>query len=235
MPVTSTPYTSEVQLLQQLLVGNLTAWRVFVQQYDRFVWAGIDSVLRRFPRYNTRVERDDIHATLLLSLLARDKQKLRVFRFERGVRFSTWLSLLAARATRDHVRAARVRSNHMRPLTATELNDEGALDPLASLLDKEAASRVLTEIEYLSLKDRQLLELSFVQARAPEQVAAIMKISVDTVYTKKHKLRLRLQQVLALDRTSVRLAAVTPLTRPNRAASLKEPCESSSLLRAVAS
>jgi RNA polymerase sigma-70 factor (ECF subfamily) len=233
MTVTSVPYVCEIELLEQLLAGNLNAWRVFVQRYDRFVYAGIDGVLRRFPRHNISAEREDIRATLLLGLLTRDKQRLRVFQFERGVRLSSWLGLLAARVARDHVRAARVRYEYMRPLTALEFVDQGALDPLTGVLNNEAAARVLTEIERLTCKDRQLLELLFVQARAPEHVAVVMNIAVDTVYTKKHKLRMRLRQALAAERAPTRMAPVTALKRPRKAAYRLPPNEPAKLKRAV--
>ncbi|HET8937459.1 MAG TPA: sigma-70 family RNA polymerase sigma factor [Polyangiales bacterium] len=235
MSVTSISDTSEVELLQQLLAGNLSAWRVFTQHYDRYIYAGIDSVLRKYPRHNTRVEREDIRSTFLLGLLTRDKQKLRVFQFERGVRFSSWLGLLAKHAARDHLRAARIRAEYMRALTAPELVDEEAVDPLAGLLDKEAVARVLIEIERLSCKDKQLLELLFVQARTPEHVARVMNIAVDTVYTKKHKLRLRLQHALAAEVAPEPMAAVTELKRPRKVACPPDPSMPTTLQRAVAS
>jgi RNA polymerase sigma-70 factor (ECF subfamily) len=56
-----------------------------------------------------------------------------------------------------------------------------------------------------SKKDRTFVELFFMQGRTPEQIAEEMRISVKTVYSKKHKIRCRLEH--ALGRPSTQAAA----------------------------
>lgn len=198
MSAAATSEWSEVDLIQGMLAGERAAWRAFHVRYDGLIFSAIDRVLRSFPALSTQVEREEVRATLLSSLLARDMHKLRVFEFGRGVRLTTWVSLLAANAARDHVRAAFRRPS---PVTSTTgsfeaLEDESS-GPLANLLTKEAIGRVACTVDTLSQKDRKLIHLLFVKAQAPEQVAAEMNISIKTVYTKKHKLIHRLQQALS--------------------------------------
>jgi RNA polymerase sigma-70 factor, ECF subfamily len=198
MSAAATSEWSEIDLIQGMLAGERVAWSAFHRRYDGLIYAAIDRILRSFPALSTQVEREEVRAMLLSSLLARDMHKLRVFEFGRGVRLSTWVSLLAANAARDHVRAAFRRPS---PMTATAASFESIEDessgPLANLLTKEAMGRVACTVDQLSLKDRKLIQLLFIKAQAPEQVAAEMNISIKTVYTKKHKLIHRLQQALS--------------------------------------
>jgi RNA polymerase sigma-70 factor (ECF subfamily) len=188
---------SDSELVQGMLAGARPAWRVFSERYDALIYAAIDRVLRCFPALSNRNERDEVRAALLSSLVARQMHKLRVFEFERGVRLSTWLHLLATHAARDHVRAA----SRGRPITLgcsrwCQTSDEGSAGPLAALLAKEELSQASSALARFSDKDRQLVDLLIVQGQAPEQVASAMNISVKTVYTKKHKLVSRLQRVM---------------------------------------
>ena len=49
----------------------------------------------------------------------------------------------------------------------------------------------------LSERDREFVELYFAQGMEAEQIAERMNISVKTVYTKRHKITARLEQMLA--------------------------------------
>ncbi|MEY4510038.1 MAG: hypothetical protein RLZZ450_2160 [Pseudomonadota bacterium] len=188
---------SDLELVQGMLAGARPAWRVFSERYDALIYAAIDRVLRCFPALSNRNERDEVRAALLSSLVARQMHKLRVFEFERGVRLSTWLHLLATHAARDHVRSvSRARPVAMGWGGLYEVSDEGSSGPLATLLAKEELTQATSALEHFSDKDRQLVDLLLVQGRPPEQVATVMNISIKTVYTKKHKLVNRLQKVM---------------------------------------
>jgi RNA polymerase sigma-70 factor, ECF subfamily len=201
---------SDRELIQRMLANDCPAWRVFAQRHDGLIYAAIDRVLRAFPNYRGPAEREDIRATLLSSLLAREMHKLRVFEFDRGVRLSSWIGLLATNAARDYVRAASRRPTAT--LAKMEALEDCGASPLANLLTKEAADRVLATLDRLSPRDRQLVHLLLLQEQPPEQVAAAMNISVKTVYTKKHKLVQRLTEVLERDKPRTRRTA--QLARP---------------------
>ena len=51
-------------------------------------------------------------------------------------------------------------------------------------------------LETFSCKDRDFVRLYFMDGLSPEEIAAQMEISVKTVYSKKHKIRCRLQKAL---------------------------------------
>lgn len=196
---------SDRELVQGMLAGSALAWRAFARNYDALIYAAIDRVLRPFPTLNNRGEREDVHATLLSSLVARDMHKLRVFQLERGVRLSTWIHLLASNAARDYLRAARSRLAIQRAAAAQDAPEEQAPSPFSALLAKESLSRMAAVLAAFSVRDRQLVDLLLVQRRSPEQVALAMNISVKTVYTKKHKLAHRLRGAMAEPNNMTRL------------------------------
>ncbi|MET0286851.1 MAG: sigma-70 family RNA polymerase sigma factor [Polyangiales bacterium] len=189
---------SDTELVRGMLAGSKPAWHVFSQRYDGIIYAAIDRVLRSFSGVEARVvEREEIRAVLLCSLLSREMHKLRVFEFERGVRLSSWIHLLATNAARDHLRVV---MRHRRRLslndTLVDVPDDWGTGPLGRLLANELLERVESTLECMSDKDRQLMDLLVVRGEDPSRVAQTMNISVKTVYTEKHKLMRRLREAL---------------------------------------
>src|SRR5438093_1452875 len=86
----------------------------------------------------------------------------------------------------------------MRTLSDLDLlgADPSALD---ELLDKERRGYLAHLMEEFSDKDRRFVELYYGQGLLPEEVAAAMRISVKTVYSKKNKLRTRLEAIAKQD------------------------------------
>ena len=64
------------------------------------------------------------------------------------------------------------------------------------MLSKERWGRVNATLSTFSSKDRDFVKLFYVDGLSPEQIAEEMKISVKTVYSKKHKIRCRLEAAL---------------------------------------
>lgn len=192
----STKAWSDEALVRAMLGGDPAAWRVFARRYDDVIQISIDRVLRSFPALRTPTERDEIRAALLCSMVQRDMHKLRVFEFERGIKLSTWIAVLATNVARDYVRGALRRARTTKETEQLEYVDEDAPNPLAELLQREALVRAGTTIERLPERDRQLVRLMVLEGQGPAEIAAEMNISIKTVYTKKHKLMTRLQRVL---------------------------------------
>lgn len=181
-------------LIAGLLAGERRAWRAFELRYARLIASCISRVTSRFAC----VRHDDvreIQATLYLELLSHDMKKLRSFEPGRGTRFGTWLGLLATHTAYDFLRRAR-RDARCEGLDSADSLRADTPDPSEYTLVRERAALVSEVLAALSPKEREFVELYYAEGLAAEEVARRMRISVKTVYTKKHKLRGRLEALL---------------------------------------
>lgn len=187
----------EAALVGEMLAGSKRAWREFHARYDRLALRCIARATSRFAR---RVAEDDIreiHATLLMQLCANDMSKLRGFDAARGNRLGTWIGLLAINCAVDHLRSLRREPSRE---SLDEMADEVCTeDPTPhELLDrKERLALAAQVLRDLPEKDREFFTLYFDEGLDVEQVAARMRISVATVYSKKHKIQSRIEARLS--------------------------------------
>jgi RNA polymerase sigma-70 factor, ECF subfamily len=186
---------TEVELLQRMMLREGRAWREFHLRYDRLIFRSIHKVTQRFSSVLGSADVEEIYALLLCSLNTRDMHKLRTFEPERGHRLSTWVGLLATNAAWDYLRSL---SRQPQRGNSLEAEDVSCLspDPFHALAAKEEWVRVRDTLSGFSEKDRTFVDLFFLQGRTPEQIAQEMQISVKTVYSKKHKIRCRLEHAL---------------------------------------
>ena len=194
------PAVSEEELLDGLLADQVAAWREFNRRYSQMLYACIARIVRRFARSTGSEDAREIYSNFCLSLI-QDKRRLRSFERDRGTKLGSWLAMLAVHAAYDYLRSLRRRPSGV-PID--NLSDLASLCPIPDELCNqqqrtELVARLLSE---LTEKDRQFMLLHFGEGLAPEQVAQRMGISVKTVYTKKHKLRSRLESMLVNYRTA---------------------------------
>jgi len=186
---------SEVELLERMMLREGRAWREFHVRYDRLIYRSIHKITQRFAAVLSSADVDEIYAMLLVSLNNRDMHKLRTFEPERGHRLSTWIGLLATNTAWDYLRTMA-----RQPARGSAIEAESMVcvepDPFHTLAAKQEWSRVSETLSSFSDKDRTFVDLFFMQGHSPEQIAEEMQISVKTVYSKKHKIRCRLESAL---------------------------------------
>lgn len=192
--ITRIPSTEEdIALVAGLVAGDQTAWRTLHARYGRLIYRCIRKVTAAFGLRPD--DEQEVYSNLVVQLLSNDKRKLRAFDPGRGSRLGTWLGMLATHAAYDFLREAR-REVPRAPLSEA---DGAPADgcPLDALESKQRSAIVRELVAGLSAKDRQFVVLYFDRGMAPDAVAAAMNISVKTVYSKKHKIRSRLEGIVA--------------------------------------
>jgi len=190
---------TEQQLVDAMLEGDDISWAEFHRRYDRLIYRCITKVTGRFAGIISAEDIREIYATLILQLLSNDMHKLRSFDPERGNRLGTWIGMLAINAAYDHLRMVRREPGRGSMTEAESMCCEWA-DPFIEV-DRKQREQLLAEmLRGFSAKDRQFVTLYFDQGLEPEEVAARMRISVKTVYSKKHKIRTRLERMLLRER-----------------------------------
>jgi RNA polymerase sigma-70 factor (ECF subfamily) len=183
---------TEEQLRAGLVASQPRAWREFERRYDRLIDRCILKVTRRFSSVVSPDDVREIGATLRLSLLANDMHKLRSFDPDRGNRFSSWIGLLAINAAYDYLRSVRREPGKAALTEASDLAAETP-DPFEAVAQRQRATIAQRLLDQFSARDRTFAALYFGEGLDPTVIAARMRISVKTVYSKKHKIQARLE------------------------------------------
>jgi RNA polymerase sigma-70 factor (ECF subfamily) len=188
----------EAELVSDLVAGDERAWRRFQATLGPALMEDIQRVRRQFPSSIASDDVRDIYAELCVQLLANDKRRLRQFDPAHGTSLRAWLGVLARHAAFDFLR------NRRRQPTVRWRGDDERLvalggeqpDAFGICSGRERARIVATVIEELSERDREFVELYFYEGLDPEQTAERLGICVGTVYSKKHKIRARIESLL---------------------------------------
>jgi RNA polymerase sigma-70 factor (ECF subfamily) len=186
---------AELLLRDRLLLSDEQAWKVFHATYGRLISSAIGRVVGRFGLGAGSEDVREIEASLSVELLVHDKAKLRAFDPDRGARFGTWIAMLASHAAYDFLRRRR-REPRGDASVPTDNLAADTPDPHGLCELGERARLVADLTAGFSAKDREFLELYFAEGLDPTEVATRMGISVKTVYSKKHKIQGRLEQIL---------------------------------------
>lgn len=187
---------AERHLLEGMLRDDPQAWRQFNVQYSRLIYRCITRVTARFGSLVGPDDVREIYAMLCLQLLAHDKRKLRSFEPERGNKLSSWLGMLAIHTAYDYLRGIK-REPKRGALTEAETLTTDMPDPCEAYTQRERARLLGQLLADLTEKDQQFVMLYYGEGLEPESVAERMGISVKTVYSKKHKIRSRLEALLS--------------------------------------
>lgn len=191
---TSGNSAEELDLLDALLDGERDRWGEFVTRYERLIVSCVLKVLRRYGAVFSSEDLDDLVGEAWLALLRDDMRKLRQYRRDRGFRLASWIGLIATNSTIDQLRA---RSADGRPLDEVAESFVTSHEaPDADLCDRERARLARAALERLTADERVFVEECFHQERAPEEMARRRGVSVNTVYSRKFKLREKLARIL---------------------------------------
>lgn len=173
------------------LIGDKTAWDSFVLQYSNLVYYTIKKTL---VRYHTDPRTDvieDLYQEFFVSLLRNDCKKLRQFTGAHGCSLASWLRIVATRLTIDFVRKQALRSGEVASVMSRD-----SPDPAEPLINEEQERMLNQAIHSLSARDRVLLDLCYRQALASDEVAQLLKTSVNAIYAQKSRILEKIRKVL---------------------------------------
>jgi RNA polymerase sigma-70 factor (ECF subfamily) len=205
---------SDGSLLEAVLAKDEEAWRELIHRFRGLIFRCITKVAGKYDAVLSNEDANEIFGDMCINLLRDDMRKLRAYDPGRGTKLGSWLGLLAINTAYDYLRQTSRRPLLDRIDGAPERPGDSptALD---GLLEKERWSYLNLLLADFSARDRRFVELYFGLGLLPEEVAATMKISVKTVYSKKNKLRSRLLQLAELDRSlATDPTRVGPAARP---------------------
>ena len=180
---------------QTLVCGCLrsekAAWDSFVLQYSNLVYHTIKKTLNLHhvePRADLV---EDLYQEFFISLLRNDYKKLRQFRGAHGCSLASWLRLLTVRLTIDFLRKQAPTLGEVSGVTSGH-----SPDPAEPFINEQQERLLGEAIQTLSPRERILLDLCYRQALASEEVAQLLKTSVNAIYTQKSRVLEKIREVL---------------------------------------
>jgi RNA polymerase sigma factor (sigma-70 family) len=182
----------ENALIAGCLRSDKAAWDSFVLQYSNLVYHTIKKTLS-LHHVDPRADLvEDLYQEFFLSLLRNNYKKLRQFKGAHGCSLTSWVRILAARSTIDFLRKQTPTSGEVAGVLTRHSSD-----PAEPLLNEEQERLLNQAIQTLSPRDRILLDLCYRQALPSEKVAALLKTSVNAVYTQKSRVLEKIRVVLS--------------------------------------
>jgi RNA polymerase sigma factor (sigma-70 family) len=181
----------EKTLIAGCAKGEKAAWDTFVREFSSLVYHAIKKTFNLYHSNSRSDAVEELYQEVFVSLLRDDCKKLRQFRGDRGCSLASWLRVVASRQTIDFLRR--------QPPPSGEIPDGLARndpDLSESLIDEEQERLLNQAIQTLPPRDRILIDLVYRQSLPPEEIAAILKISVNAVYTQKSRILARLREAL---------------------------------------
>ena len=207
------------EVLREAMLAKVPlAWRAFQERFQSLVLHCIRRVTYRAGAI-TQDHADEIYATFFLSLVANDMHKLRRFDPARGTQLSGWIGLLAVNCSYDYLRALR-REVCTETMASAKNVSCGLPDPFETIAQRQRAAIATTALSEFGEKDRVFARLYFGEGIHPGEIATRLKISVKTVYSKKHKIETRLKSRF---RAGFELRAAGHPARRDRAARFTSP------------
>ncbi|MBW2734599.1 MAG: sigma-70 family RNA polymerase sigma factor [Deltaproteobacteria bacterium] len=183
-------------LLDDVLRGHGVAWESFQRHYEGLVRACIRKALCRYHAEHSHDDVEDLTADTWYLLLKDDKKKLRLFDPKRGVRLSSWIGLVTTNHVIDMLRRRR---NHQ---SLDEISD---IDPRTvsqertphQILEvRQSADVASRALEQLNCSDRDFLLACYRDERQPADLAHELGVSINTVYSRKFKIRAKLSRIV---------------------------------------
>ena len=190
-------HARDIELIVQCVSGRQEALEAFVCQYSDLIYRSIQHTLKVKHVSYTVQDVEDLHHSAFLQLLDRNCRKLGQYEGKNGCRLSSWLRVVIARMVLNQIRKKghgtlawqkkQVPLDHMAELKS---DDADAVSVIEKLERMQLLGR---SIRRLSLRDQQFVHLYFDQDLPPVEVAGIMDLTIQNVYTIKHRVIQRLK------------------------------------------
>jgi RNA polymerase sigma-70 factor (ECF subfamily) len=191
---------SDKELLENCIEGDPEARNVFVEKYARLIYGSVHETLRLNCSGYIREDIEDIFNDILLSFFRDDSKKLRQFRGDNNCTVASWLRIIAINTTRNFI----ARKKTFISLEDAPGDGPARIDRMSShepsalkrLMDSEEIMLFRELLKELKPDDRLVLKYYYKSDISPEEIAKIMNITVNTVYSKISRTKKRLKEIL---------------------------------------
>jgi RNA polymerase sigma-70 factor (ECF subfamily) len=191
----------EDELLAAVLAEKPGAWAGFYKRYERLMITCIKKVMHRYTALYGEEDIEDMVNTVCLNLVKDSYRKLKTYDASRGYKLSSWVGLIATNTAhdalrrRDPIHASLDGHAGDEDEAPVQYADEGP-SPGDTLEQREQWLALVAAIRELPEGDQEFLSLYYDQELEPEEIAKRLNISVNTVYSRKNKVREKLRRIV---------------------------------------
>ena len=184
-------------LLSGCISGDGRASVIFVQRFSGLVYGSVKNTLTiKHVPFNSQ-DLEDLHNTIFLRLFEQRCNKLRQFQGKNGCSLASWIRLVAVRTVLNHIRKKGIDAIGWQKKLIS-INDLSELkeDEMETwdVMEKAEQGRLLQDgIQNLPPRDRLFMKLHFEKDLSMKEVADAMQLSIQNVYTVKHRAIQRLK------------------------------------------
>ncbi|MCB9554560.1 MAG: sigma-70 family RNA polymerase sigma factor [Deltaproteobacteria bacterium] len=184
----------DLELLQRVLSGDGDGWTGFCRRFDGFIARCVSRVLHRYGVRLAAEDVDDLVAEVWVALLRDDCAKLRRFDPERGTRLSSWVGLIATNTTIDYLRV-----NHT---VVAYIDDTPHAEPVETArpdmrYDQVQRAEIARQaISRLREDEQRFVRYCFSDELCTKRIAEELGISINTVHSRKFKLRKKITRIV---------------------------------------
>jgi len=188
-------------LLERCLTGDRRAWERLITSKSRLVYYALHQTFRAKGVEPAETEMEELHNEVFSQLFADDCRKLRAFKGRNGCSLASWIRLIASRTALTHI------ARRGRLVLAGDDCAEDENDPMERIVDEAPGAEevVVREGEVAHLRaavaalnsdDRLFVTLYFLREMSLPEVAKVMQVTVNTIYSRKNRVLNRLREAM---------------------------------------
>ncbi|MCA9668996.1 MAG: sigma-70 family RNA polymerase sigma factor [Myxococcales bacterium] len=186
----------EQELLARVLDGDKKAWTLFCSRYENLIVGCVLRVLRRYNASYTSADLADLVSEVWVVLLKDDRRKLRLYEPTRGYRVSSWIGLIATNCTIDQLRMRQAEHSYLDDISGADRFLVTSERPDARLEMEETADLARQALAQLTEDEQRFVVSCYRDERAPAELAEELGVTVNTVYSRKFKVRQKLVRIV---------------------------------------
>lgn len=188
---------AELELVKRLVAGDATAWRAFVERYQRLVLTRVAVTAREINQPLSQADAEDLCADVFTQLVAREFAPLRGF--EGRSTLSTWLCVITRRlclrrlavARRQPARGGLTTSSSVEELTCPQD------DPLATLIRGESRRQLDAALAELSQRHQDLVRLFYLDGCSYREISEQLAIPMNSIGPTLQRVQQKLREKLS--------------------------------------
>lgn len=187
----------EQELLRACFSGDRSAWERFVEEYAKLIYFSIHQTFKMKGLSASQDEADELFNEVFLSLFENDFAKLKSFKWKNDCSLATWLRLITSRKAIDYIKN-KYRRAKMLDINSAEVEEQLTVDGgiEQSVLEDEREAILERAVGQLSAEEINFLNLCFIKELAPEKIAEMLGITVNSVYSRKNRLREKIRRIV---------------------------------------